>query len=223
MREWFEVAFRVVIPYGIYTFNRWGYLIFQEWHDVLCSIIGKCLCWCRPHHMNNSCHVQHNNCDKSGWTGQTSCLFEVSHDLPNLVVPFDSQSEKIQQYLHQVLIVLTTDCTDRKSCVIRVMFFFCTPLVLFPFLLRSGRLLNVRIVLRWIVFDTGMVTWLIVCATYCASAWRSSPSWWTRLRDLMTSCSIITCVSSATHSWQDRTGFQTIQQSQQRRGHPSCT
>ena len=126
VREWFEVVFRVVVPYGVYTFNRWGYLVFQEWHDVLGSIISKRICWCRPHHMNNSCHVQHNNCCRSGWICstswcwfprcQTSCLFEVIHDLPNLVVPFASQSGKIQPYLHQVLIVPTERFVWLESC-----------------------------------------------------------------------------------------------------------
>ena len=40
----------------------------------------------------------------------------MSHDLPNLVVPFDSQSEKIQPYLHQVLIVLTERVVSLESC-----------------------------------------------------------------------------------------------------------
>ena len=149
--------------------------------------------------MNNSCHVQHNNCGKI-W-------LNLSDFLP---VQSEPRSAKLSGSLwfskrkNSAISASGLDCTDRKSCVIRVMFFFCTPLVLFPFVLWSGRLLNVRILLHWIVFDTGMVTWLIVCATYCASAWNSSPSWWTRLRDLMTSFSIITCVSSAkTH---DRTG-----------------
>ena len=167
VREWFEVVFRVVVPYGVYTFNRWGYLVFQEWHDVLCSIISKRLCWSRPHHMNNSCHVQHNNCCWSGWICSTSWCFSTMSDF--LPVRSDPRSAKLGGSLwfskrkNSAISASGLDCTDRKSCVIRVMFFFCTPLVLFHFLVRSGRLPNVRILLRLIVFNTGTVTWSIVC------------------------------------------------------------
>ena len=106
MREWFEVVFRVVILYGIYTFNRCGYLIFQEWHDVLCSIIGKCLCWCSltiwTTYAMSSTTTLANLAEPARPTGalmhstmSDSCLLEVNHDLPNLVVPSDSQSEKV--------------------------------------------------------------------------------------------------------------------------------
>ena len=132
------------------------------WNLIVAIRIPGPRCCCRLHHMNNSGHVQHNTCAKSGWNCSnswcftvrllSSCLSETSNDLPDLLVPLVFFKTK-----NSVIAASGRDCTDVKSCVIiRIYILHTTRLV--SILVRSDRLPNVTNPLRWIVFATVTIT-----------------------------------------------------------------
>ena len=93
---------------------------------------------------------------------------------------------------------LGRNCSDRKSCITRVVLCFCVPLFFTLLIFLLGLLANVSTLFLLIVWDSGTVA----CSSHSLenAEWRTWPFLWIHDREVTITGSITVCVSSVKSS-----------------------